>query len=230
MNALTTTPPAARPSEAGEPADAFHVVLPKLWSMARHALPNILEGTVWPFVIFYVFLYATNVWGALFAALAYSYIGVARRLINGQRVSGLLALTTITLTVRTILGLASGSVVVYFLQPSLAKAALAVALLFSLTRAEPLLVKLARDFVPLSDEMMKRPCVRRFFVHATVLWVVLLLVHSGLATYVLLNESVGFYVAFKSVLNLVVKGGGIGLSFAWFVYIARRNGMKVSFA
>ena len=241
MNALTTTPPAARPSEAGEPADAFHVVLPKLWSMARHALPNILEGTVWPFVIFYVFLYATNVWGALFAALAYSYIGVARRLINGQRVSGLLALTTITLTVRTILGLASGSVVVYFLQPSLAKAGgpwlvgatrgvAAVALLFSLTRAEPLLVKLARDFVPLSDEMMKRPCVRRFFVHATVLWVVLLLVHSGLATYVLLNESVGFYVAFKSVLNLVVKGGGIGLSFAWFVYIARRNGMKVSFA
>lgn len=230
MNALTTTPPAARPSEAGEPADAFHVVLPKLWSMTKHALPNILEGTVWPFVIFYIFLYATNVWGALFAALAYSYIGVARRLINGQRVSGLLALTTITLTVRTILGLASGSVVVYFLQPSLAKAALAVALLLSLTRAEPLLVKLARDFVPLSDEMMERPCVRRFFVQATVLWVVLLLVHSGLATYVLLNESVGYYVAFKSVLNLVVKGGGIGLSFAWFVYIARRNGMKVSFA
>lgn len=198
--------------------------------MARHALPNILEGTVWPFAIFYVFLFATNVWGALLAALAYSYIGVARRLIKGQRVSGLLALTTITLTVRTILGLASGSVVVYFLQPSLAKAALAVALLLSLTRAEPLLVKLARDFVPLSDEMMERPCVRRFFVHATVLWVVLLVVHSGLATYVLLNESVGYYVAFKSVLNLVVKGGGIGLSFAWFVYIARRNGMKVSFA
>lgn len=198
--------------------------------MARHALPNILEGTVWPFAIFYVFLFATNVWGALLAALAYSYIGVARRLIKGQRVSGLLALTTITLTVRTILGLASGSVVVYFLQPSLAKAALAVALLLSLTRAEPLLVKVARDFVPLSDEMMERPCVRRFFVHATVLWVVLLVVHSGLATYVLLNESVGYYVAFKSVLNLVVKGGGIGLSFAWFVYIARRNGMKVSFA
>ncbi|NNF09688.1 MAG: hypothetical protein HKN74_05320 [Acidimicrobiia bacterium] len=230
MNALTTTPPAVPTAGAHEPADHFHVVLPKLWSMARHALPNILEGTVWPFAIFYVFLFATNVWGALLAALAYSYIGVARRLIKGQRVSGLLALTTITLTVRTILGLASGSVVVYFLQPSLAKAALAVALLLSLTRAEPLLVKVARDFVPLSDEMMERPCVRRFFVHATVLWVVLLVVHSGLATYVLLNESVGYYVAFKSVLNLVVKGGGIGLSFAWFVYIARRNGMKVSFA
>ena len=230
MNVLTTTPPAVPTAEAPETGDHFHVVLPKLWSMAKHALPNILEGTVWPFVIFYAFLYTTNVWGALLAALAYSYIGVTRRLINGQRVSGLLALTTITLTVRTILGLASGSVVVYFLQPSLAKAALAIALLLSLTRAEPLLVKLARDFVPLSDEMMARPCVRRFFVHATVLWVVLLVAHSGLATYVLLNESVGYYVAFKSVLNLVVKGGGIGLSFAWFVYIARRNGMKVSFA
>jgi intracellular septation protein A len=198
--------------------------------MARYALPNILEGTVWPFVMFYVFLWATNVWGALLAALAYSYIGVARKLMRGERVSGLLAITTLTLTVRTILGLASGSVVVYFLQPSLAKAALAAVLLFSLTGKEPLLVKLARDFVPLSEDVMTRPCVRRFFVHATVLWVVLLLVHSGLATYVLLNESVSFYVAFKSVLNLVVKGGGIALSFAWFVFIARSNGMKVSFA
>lgn len=213
-----------------EATDHLHVVLPKLWSMARYALPNILEGTVWPFVVFYVFLWTTNVWGALLAALAYSYAGVTRRLLRGQRVSGLLALTTITLTIRTILGLASGSVVVYFLQPSLAKAALAVGLLLSLRGREPMLVKLARDFVPLSDDVMSRPCVRRFFTHATVLWVVLLLVHSALATYVLLNESVGFYVAFKSVLNLVVKGGGIGLSFAWFILIARRNGMRVSFA
>jgi intracellular septation protein A len=208
----------------------IHVVLPKLLSMARYALPNILEGTVWPFVIFYVFLVTTSVWGALLAALAYSYIGVAWRIRQGKRVSGLLALTTITLTVRTILGLASGSVVVYFLQPSLAKAALAIGLLLSLQGKEPLLVKLARDFVPLPDNVMERPCVRRFFTHATVLWVVLLLGHSAAATYVLLNESVNFYVAFKSVLNLVVKGGGIGLTFAWFVVIARRNGMKVSFA
>jgi hypothetical protein len=230
MNTLVPAPTATLVPSAQQASDHFHVVLPKLWSMARHALPNILEGTVWPFVMFYVFLWATNVWGALLAALAYSYVGVARKLLAGKRVSGLLALTTLTLTVRTILGLASGSVVVYFIQPSLAKAALAAGLLLSLTGKEPLLVKLARDFVPLSDDIMARACVRRFFVHATVLWVVLLLAHSGLATYVLLNESVSYYVAFKSVLNLVVKGGGIALSFAWFVVIARRNGMKVSFA
>lgn len=220
-------------STASEPAPAetrHHVILPKLRSMARHALPNVLEGTVWPFVVFYVFLWTTNVWGALLAALAYSYVGVARKLVKGKRVSGLLALTTITLTIRTILGLASGSVVVYFLQPSLAKVALSVGLLFSLLGKEPLLVKLARDFVPLPDDMMARPCVRKFFVHATVLWVALLLLHSGLATYVLLNESVGYYVAFKSVLNLVVKGGGVALSLVWFTQMARRNGMRVSFA
>ena len=223
------TDPAAVPVSS-DADQQQHVVLPRLLGLARHAMPNILEGTVLPFVMFYVFLWATNVWGALLAALAYSYIGVARKLLAGKRVSGLLALTTLTLTIRTILGLASGSVVVYFLQPSLAKAALAAALLLSLTGKEPLLVKLARDFVPFSDEIMDRPCVRRYFVHATVMWVVLLLVHSGLATYVLLNESVSYYVAFKSVLNIVVKGGGIALSFAWFVFIARRNGMKVSFA
>lgn len=198
--------------------------------MARHAAPNVLEGTVWPFVVFYVFLWTTNVWGALLGALAYSYVGVARKIVAGRRVSGLLALTAITLTVRTILGLASGSVVVYFLQPSLAKVALAVGLLFSLLGKEPLLVKLARDFVPVPDDVMARPCVRTFFVRATVLWVVLLIGHSGLATYVLLNESVEYYVAFKSVLNLVVKGGGIALSFFWFAQMARRNGMRVSFA
>ena len=218
------------PAEAPATETHHHLILPKLWSMARHALPNVLEGTVWPFVIFYVFLWTTNVWGALLGALAYSYIGVARKLLLGKRVSGLLAITAITLTVRTILGLASGSVVVYFLQPSLAKVALAVGLLFSLISREPLLVKLAKDFVPLSDDIMARPCVRKFFVHATVLWVVLLVLHSGLATYVLFNESVEYYVAFKSVLNLVVKGGGIGLSLWWFTQTARRNGMRVSFA
>ena len=230
MNTLAPAPSAGLAPTPHPVSEHFHLVLPKLWNMARYALPNILEGTVWPFVVFYVFLWTTNVWGALLAALAYSYIGVARKLVAGRQVSGLLALTTLTLTVRTILGLASGSVVVYFIQPSLAKAALATGLLLSLTGKEPLLVKLARDFVPLSDDVMARPCVRRFFVHATVLWVVLLLAHSGLATYILLNESVGYYVAFKSVHNLVVKGGGIALSFAWFVVVARRNGMRVSFA
>ena len=210
--------------------DHPHVILPKLWSLARHAGPNILEGTVWPFVIFYVFLWTTNVWGALLAALAYSYLGVARKLIIGKRVSGLLLITTITLTIRTILGLASGSVVVYFLQPSLAKVALAVGFVVSLWGKEPMLMKLARDFVPIPAHVLARPCVRRFFIHATVLWAVLLLVHSGLATYVLLNESVSFYMAFKTLLNIVVKGGAIGLSIAWFVRVARRNGLRVAFA
>ena len=67
MNQLVAS---ATPADAAESTDDhFHVVLPKLLSMARYALPNILEGTVWPFVIFYVFLITTNVWGALLAAL-----------------------------------------------------------------------------------------------------------------------------------------------------------------
>ncbi|NNL98775.1 MAG: hypothetical protein HKO63_11275, partial [Acidimicrobiia bacterium] len=91
MNQLVAS---AAPADAPESTDDhIHVVLPKLLSMARYALPNILEGTVWPFVIFYAFLITTNVWGALLAALAYSYIGVARRIRQGKRVSGLLALT-----------------------------------------------------------------------------------------------------------------------------------------
>src|SRR5204863_2350539 len=123
--------------------------LPRPRTLARHAVPHVLEATVIPLVLFYSAMALIGVWGALFAALAWSYGAMARRLIRRERVTGMLVLGTIGLTVRTALALVSGSIYLYFLQPTLCTVLVASAFLFSVRGKRSLAERLAHDFVPL---------------------------------------------------------------------------------
>ena len=69
--------------------------------MARHALPHLVEATFIPLVLFYAFLWTAGVWGALVAALVWSYTAIIRRAVTGQRIPGILVLGTVGITART---------------------------------------------------------------------------------------------------------------------------------
>ena len=71
---------------------------------------------------------------------------------------------------RTAISLASGSTIVYFLQPSLGTALVASAFLISVPLGRPLAGKLAADFCPLPDEMYANEHVRQFFRRISLLW------------------------------------------------------------
>src|SRR5439155_24302685 len=107
------------------------VEIPRLRTMARHAAPHIVEATVIPLVLFYAFLWTAGVWGALGAAFVWSWFAIGRRALTGQRIPGILVLGALGITARTIVAFASGSVFVYFLQPSLTTLAVAAAFLIS---------------------------------------------------------------------------------------------------
>src|SRR6266567_2993075 len=77
--------------------------VPRLAALARHATPHLLETTLIPLGLFYGGLQLFGLWGALLAALVWSYTCLLRRLLTRRRVPGMLLLAIVGLTARTAL-------------------------------------------------------------------------------------------------------------------------------
>jgi hypothetical protein len=88
-----------------------------LVALGRQSLPHVLEATLVPAIISYVLLLTVSPGAAMIAVLAWTYFAVGRRLVRGREIPAILLLATVGLTVRTIIGVASGSTFAYFVQP-----------------------------------------------------------------------------------------------------------------
>ena len=88
-----------------------------LLALARRSLPHVLEATLVPAIISYVLLLTVGAGAAMIAVLGWTYFAVGRRLARGVAIPSILMLATIGLTVRTAIGIASGSTFAYFAQP-----------------------------------------------------------------------------------------------------------------
>lgn len=199
--------------------------MPKLRPLVRHALPNIVEASIIPLVLFYGALKLLGVTGSLAVALGWSYLAVGRRVVTGQRVPGLLLLGTVGLTARTAVALATGSVFVYFLQPTLTTIVVAGVFLASLATRRPLAERLAADFCPLPPGMLAHPPVRRFFVRITILWALVQLTNAGATIWLLMTQSVGAYMLSKAAVSWGLTIIGITVSTVHFKRSMRRHGI-----
>lgn len=202
--------------------------IPKLRAMARHALPNIIEGTLVPLGLFYVAMWMVGVWGALGVALAWSYGAIAVRVASGRRVPGILVLAALGLTVRTAIALASQSVFIYFLQPSLGTAAVAAVFLLSVPAGKPLAQKLAGDFCPLPDNFAAHPKVESFFARISVLWGFVFMANAGLTIWLLTSQPLEVYLVARYAVSLGLTGSAIALSTVWFLRSMRAHGINVT--
>src|SRR5437764_3779951 len=203
------------------------VEIPRLRTMARHAFPQILEATLIPLALFYAFLWTAGVWGALLAALAWSWCALIRRVVTGQRIPGILVLGTLGITARTVAAFASGSVFVYFLQPSLTTVVVAGAFLLSVPAGRPLAERLAHDFVPLEPEILRIPAVKRVFVRITLLWAFVNLANAVLSVALLMSQPVGAFVAAKTLGGFLLVGVAIATSTVWFKRALRDHNISV---
>ena len=201
------------------------IELPQLRTLARHALPHLFEATIIPLVLFYAALWSSGVWVALFAALSWSYLAIVRRILTGQRIPGLLVLGALGLTARTVVAMASGSVFVYFLQPSLTTVGVAAAFLLSVPAGRPLAERLANDFIPLPVEVLKLEGVQKVFVRITLLWALVNLVNAALTIGLLVSQPVGVFVAAKTGATMLVVITGIVFSTIWFKQALRHHGV-----
>jgi len=201
--------------------------IPDLRTVLRHAAPRFVECTLIPLVLFLVFLRLLGVWGAMTAGLAWVYSLILLRACTRRRIPGILMLGALTLTARTIIAILANSVVVYFLQPSLATMLVAGAFLFSVALDRPLAGRLAADFCPLSTEMHANTHVRRFFRQISLLWAFAQAANAGITVWLLFSQSLSTFVLLRTVVSASVTIVAITASALWFKRSMRRHGIVV---
>lgn len=208
----------------------MHVEIPRIGSMLRHAGPRLLEGTVVPLTIFLLALRLLGPAGAMAAGLVWAYGLIALRRLVGRPVPGLLLLGAVTLTARTVIAAATGSTVVYFLQPSLGTALVATAFLVSVPLGHPLAGRLARDLCPLPAELTDHAGVQLFFRRVTLLWAAAQFANALVSVWLLLTQSVGTFVVARSAASFGITLSAIVASTLWFRFSMRRHGIRVTLA
>ena len=201
--------------------------IPRLRALARHALPNLVEASLVPLAVFYAALWLVGVWGGLFAALAWSYTAIARRVVTGRPVPGLLVLGVVGITARTIVAALSGSVFVYFLQPTLTTVLIAAIFLVSVPAGRPLAERLAGDFCPLPDTFVGSPPVRRFFARITLLWAFVQLTNAAVSIWLLVTQPISTYVVARTATSWVLTAAAVVVSTLYFRRSMRRHGITV---
>lgn len=206
------------------------VVIPSLRDVVRHALPNVIEAKVIPLILFVGFLEIRgNVW-ALIAALAWSLGTVAFRLGTGRRVPGLIVLGTSALIAKTIAALATGSMVVYFLQPTVTTVVVGFTFLISVSMKRPLAQRLAYDVFPFDDATKAHPLMRQFFVRLSVFWAFTSMANATITVWLLLTQSTTTFVLVKSILGPATGISTVGIMFIWFRISLARSGTPLVWA
>jgi hypothetical protein len=198
---------------------------PRFGAIMRHLGLSILMANVIPSVLFYLCLVAGNVWTALIAALVWCYGSMAWRLSTRRRASGLLLLTVIGLTAKTVLALASGSTFVYFLQPAITDGVVAALFLISLATARPIVSRLAGDFFPMSADIAARPRIQRLFWNLTLFWALICVAKSIVTVWLLETFPLVTFVAIKEVMILTMLIIGTGVTVAAAFRVAKSEGL-----
>lgn len=213
-----------------EPESGPTLRLPSFGAVARHALPPLVESTVGPGALFYLVLVTDGFKGALIAALAWSYLAIIRRVVKRERISGMLALGVLLVTMRTAVAFATGSAVAYFIQPTAGTLLVAVIFLTTAVAGRPLVERMAHDFCPLDPEFFAHPFLRRFFLRVSFLWAVVLTVNAASVLWLLFSSPLRDFVLERTIVSTVLTVGGVFLSVLWFVRVMREHGISVRFS
>jgi hypothetical protein len=192
--------------------------------VGRRSLPSLIEATIIPSVLFYVFLISVGPGPAMLAALTWSYGSVIRRYVSGQRVPGVLQLAVAGLTVRTIVGLLSGTFM-YFLQPVATTLALSLVFLGSLWFGRPMIARMAHDFCPLDSEITDRPAVIKLFSGLTLMWAGVHLLSAGTTFTMLVTLPTSTFVALRTVVSLAITISAVVFTVLWAIRTAHAENL-----
>jgi hypothetical protein len=204
-------------------AAAVFAKRPVLLAVARRGLPNIIEATIIPAIMFFVLVSTIGPAIAMAAVLGWGYCAVLRRVLRGQRVPMILVLATVGLTVKTAVGLLLASTFAYFLQPVATAAALGGVFLVSVLVGRPVIARLAHDFCPIAPEVAARPAVIRLFAGLTVLWAGVHLLTGAATLGLLVSLPVPIFVLLKTVSGLGITCAAIVVTVSWALRTAKRE-------
>jgi hypothetical protein len=199
---------------------------PVLWAVARGSVPHVVEATVFPALVFWFLVMVATPGVAMVAVLVWTYGAVARRVVAGRAVPTILLLATLGLTVRTVVGLLSGSTFLYFVQPVATTVVLAGFFLGSVLVGRPVIARLAHDFCPLAPEVASRPAVVDLFAGLTLLWATVHLLNAVATFGLLVSLPVATFVALKTIACFGITIAAIVLTVTWSLRTARREQLE----
>src|SRR5262249_28071433 len=105
--------------------------------------------------------------------------------------------------------------------PTVGTAVVGLCFLASAMAGRPLVLRLAQDFCPLPDDVMKHGHLRRFFLGISVLWGVVQLLNAALTLWLLLSQSLGTFVVLRTTMAHTLTISAIAISVMWFRRITR---------
>jgi hypothetical protein len=175
-------------------------------------------------VLFVGFLELLGTVWALLVALVWALGTVTYRRATGRRVPGLIILSTAALVAKTIATLVTGSMVVYFLQPTVTTVVVGATFLISVPLGNPLAQRLAYDVLPFDEATKAHPLMRQFFVRLSVLWSFTSLVNAAFTVWLLLTQSTTTFVLVKAVLGPATATVTVGSMLLWFRFRILRSG------
>jgi hypothetical protein len=188
---------------------------PVLHAVARRGLPRIVEATVIPAILFFVVTTTIGAGAAMIAVLAWGFGAILRRVVMRKPIPMILVLATLGLTIRTLVGLLSGSTFTYFLQPIATTMVLALVFLGSVVIGRPVIARLAHDFCPIAPDVAMRPGIVRLFAGLTLLWAGVHVL-SALTTFgMLVSLPVPAFVAVKTMSSFGLSAAAIAITIIW---------------
>ncbi|WP_235031040.1 VC0807 family protein [Nonomuraea solani] len=202
------------------------VALPSLKSLARQAIPRLLEAVVIPLALFYTALAAFGLNGALATVLAWAYGSLAWRRLLGRPLSASMILATIAITIRVALTAWSGNTIIYFLQPELGTICFSMVFLASVRLHRPLVGKLIGEYVRLPQAVMAHEHIRRCFVQLTLLWALVLLANATLSIWLLLSATLGTYLLIRPITVALISVLAFTCSVTLFLRALRHLGLQ----
>jgi hypothetical protein len=198
---------------------------PHVRTVVRRIAKNLSVATLIPTALFYVSLVTLNLWVALSVALAWCYSAAAWRLHTKQQSSTLLWLTVAGLTGKTILAFATGSTLIYFLQPALVDGVVGLAFLISLATSRPAVARIAAEFYPMTPAIAAKPGIQKLFFRLTALWAVICMTRAGITLWLMHALSMHNFVAAKTIYGPTTVVLGAALTVALASRVARREGL-----
>lgn len=200
--------------EVGYRCRVLRAGLRMLW----RAMPVIGTTTVVPLLLFYIAMAAGSVAWGIGVSVAYVYLTAAYQYLRRRRVSGMLLMTVLLVTLRALGAAVSGHVFVYFVLPVAETGVFGLLFLATMATREPLIVRLARDMVPhLADELADR---KGLVTRLSLVWTLTYLASGATTLLMLLTVSLPVYLGAHQLAGWLWVAVGIGAS----VLLCRRHG------
>jgi uncharacterized membrane protein len=187
--------------------------------VARLGGRALLENTVLPMAVFYVALVTLGHTWAFVSALGLCYATVGIRVVRRKPIPAMLMVGVVLMTARGVIALLTGSIFLYFLQPSLGNFAIGALFLGTVALGRPLVGRLAREFCGVPDEVVSHHRLRTFFRQVSLIWATVFCVNGAVAIWMLVSVPIGQYL----VISTSSSTGVILLGIVTSVWLFRRS-------